>query len=178
MKCWRHSVWLLRVWRTRVGTRGGLWFSKPWASYLSVVVVGSFIPWQLYSLLDEVTTLKLISLCINTVIVGYLLVSIVRACVCHSSPRSRGRWWYCMHNGSHRILPPSDEKTSMTAMLDCPAPLWISALDLRHNWIPLDKGQSDARGRAHRTVLGSESRGAVTRIHCDTTLSGIWKIAF
>ena len=58
---------------------GGLWFSKPWASYLSVVVVGSFIPWQLYSLLDEVTALKLLSLCINTVIVGYLLVSAWRA---------------------------------------------------------------------------------------------------
>ena len=57
---------------------GGLWFSKPWASYLSVVVVGSFIPWQLYSLLDEVTALKLLSLCINTVIVGYLLVSVWR----------------------------------------------------------------------------------------------------
>ena len=58
---------------------GGLWFSKPWASYLSVVVVGSFIPWQLYSLLDEVTALKLLSLSINTVIVGYLLVSAWRA---------------------------------------------------------------------------------------------------
>jgi uncharacterized membrane protein (DUF2068 family) len=57
---------------------GGLWFSKPWASYLSVVVVGSFIPWQLYSLLDEVTALKLLSLCINTVIVAYLLVSVWR----------------------------------------------------------------------------------------------------
>lgn len=58
---------------------GGLWFSKPWASYLSVVVVGSFIPWQLYSMLDEVTALKLISLSINIVIVGYLLVSVWRA---------------------------------------------------------------------------------------------------
>ena len=58
---------------------GGLWFSKPWASYLSVVVVGSFIPWQLYSLLDDVTALKLFSLCINIVIVGYLLVSVLRA---------------------------------------------------------------------------------------------------
>ena len=58
---------------------GGLWFSKPWASYLSVVVVGSFIPWQLYSLLDEVTALKLISVCINAVIVGYLLISVLRA---------------------------------------------------------------------------------------------------
>jgi uncharacterized membrane protein (DUF2068 family) len=58
---------------------GGLWFSKPWASYLSVVVVGSFIPWQLYSLIDEVTALKLLTLCINTVIVGYLLMSVLRA---------------------------------------------------------------------------------------------------
>jgi uncharacterized membrane protein (DUF2068 family) len=58
---------------------GGLWFSKPWASYLSIVVVGSFIPWQLYSLLHEVTALKLLSLCINIVIVGYLLVRAWRA---------------------------------------------------------------------------------------------------
>lgn len=58
---------------------GGLWFSKPWASYLSVVVVGSFIPWQLHSLLHEVTALKVLSLGINIVIVGYLLVSAWRA---------------------------------------------------------------------------------------------------
>jgi len=58
---------------------GGLWFSKPWASYLSVVVVGSFIPWQLYSLLQEVTALKVLSLGINIVIVGYLLGSAWRA---------------------------------------------------------------------------------------------------
>ena len=57
----------------------GLLYSKPWASYLSVVVVGSFIPWQLYSMLDEVTALKLLTLCINTVIVGYLLVRVWRA---------------------------------------------------------------------------------------------------
>lgn len=58
---------------------GGLWFSKPWAPYLSVVVVGSFIPWQLYGLLHEVSALKLLSLGINIVIVGYLLVSAWRA---------------------------------------------------------------------------------------------------
>lgn len=58
---------------------GGLWFSKPWASYLSIVVVGSFIPWQLYSLLHGVTALKLLSLAINIVIVGYLLVKAWRA---------------------------------------------------------------------------------------------------
>ena len=48
-------------------------------SYLTVVVVGSFIPWELYSMLDEVTPLKLMTLCINAVIVGYLLMSELRA---------------------------------------------------------------------------------------------------
>ena len=57
---------------------GGLFFSKPWASYLTVVVVGSFIPWELYSLRNEVTPLKLLSLGINVVIVGYLLMSVWR----------------------------------------------------------------------------------------------------
>jgi len=58
---------------------GGLFFSKPWASYLTVLVVGSFIPWELYSLLDDATLLKLLTLGINIVIVGYLFVSEWRA---------------------------------------------------------------------------------------------------
>jgi uncharacterized membrane protein (DUF2068 family) len=58
---------------------GGLFFSKPWASYLTVLVVGSFIPWELYSLLDDVTPLKLLTLGINIVIVGFLLMSEWRA---------------------------------------------------------------------------------------------------
>lgn len=56
----------------------GLFFSKPWASYLTVLVVGSFIPWELYSLRYDVTPLKLLTLGINLVIVGYLLMSIWR----------------------------------------------------------------------------------------------------
>ena len=58
---------------------GGLFFSKPWASYLTVLVVGSFIPWELYSLLDDVTPMKLLTLGFNIVIVGYLLMSELRA---------------------------------------------------------------------------------------------------
>ena len=57
---------------------GGLFFSQPWASYLTLIVVGSFIPWELYSLRDDVTALKLLTLVINVVIVGYLLMSIWR----------------------------------------------------------------------------------------------------
>jgi uncharacterized membrane protein (DUF2068 family) len=58
---------------------GGLFFSKPWASYLTVLVVGSFIPWELYSLLSDVTPLKLLTLGINVIIVGYLLMREWRA---------------------------------------------------------------------------------------------------
>jgi uncharacterized membrane protein (DUF2068 family) len=58
---------------------GGLFFSKPWASYLTVLVVGSFIPWELYSLLGDVTPLKILTLAINVVIVGYLLMRELRA---------------------------------------------------------------------------------------------------
>src|SRR4029078_6576472 len=67
---------------------GGLFFSKPWASYLTVLVVGSFIPWELYSLRDDVTPLKLLALGINVVIVGYLLMSVWRA---RGSRRSTGQ---------------------------------------------------------------------------------------
>jgi uncharacterized membrane protein (DUF2068 family) len=58
---------------------GGLLFSNPWASYLTVVVVGSFIPWELYRMLGDVTSLKLMTLGINAMIVGYLLMNELRA---------------------------------------------------------------------------------------------------
>ena len=67
---------------------GGLFFSKPWASYLTVLVVGSFIPWELYSLRDDVTPLKLLALGINVVIVGYLLMSVWQS---RGSRRSTGQ---------------------------------------------------------------------------------------
>jgi uncharacterized membrane protein (DUF2068 family) len=58
---------------------GGLLFAQPWASYLTVVVIGSFIPWELYGMLDHVTPLRLTTLGINGVIVWYLLARELRA---------------------------------------------------------------------------------------------------
>ena len=52
---------------------GGLLFAQRWASYLTVVVIGSFIPWELYAILNHVTPLRLTTLGINGVIVWYLL---------------------------------------------------------------------------------------------------------
>jgi uncharacterized membrane protein (DUF2068 family) len=58
---------------------GGLLFAQPWASYLTVVVIGSFIPWELYGLLDQMTPLRLTTLGINAAIVWYLLARELRA---------------------------------------------------------------------------------------------------
>jgi uncharacterized membrane protein (DUF2068 family) len=58
---------------------GGLLFAQPWASYLTVIVIGSFIPWELYGMLDHVTPLRLTTLGINGVIVWYLFVRELRA---------------------------------------------------------------------------------------------------
>ena len=58
---------------------GGLLFAQPWASYLTVIGIGSFIPWELYGMLDHVTPLRLTTLGINGVIVWYLLVRELRA---------------------------------------------------------------------------------------------------
>jgi uncharacterized membrane protein (DUF2068 family) len=58
---------------------GGLLFARPWASYLTVVVIGSFIPWELYGLLHHVTPLRLVTFGINGVIAWYLLARELRA---------------------------------------------------------------------------------------------------
>ena len=52
---------------------GGLLFAQRWASYLTVVVIASFIPWELYAILDHATPLRLATLGLNGVIVWYLL---------------------------------------------------------------------------------------------------------
>ncbi len=57
---------------------GGLLFARPWASYLTVVVIGSFIPWELYGLLNHVTPLRLVTLGINGAIAWYLLARELR----------------------------------------------------------------------------------------------------
>jgi uncharacterized membrane protein (DUF2068 family) len=58
---------------------GGLFFARPWASYLTVVVIGSFIPWELYGLLNHVTPLRFVTLGVNGAIAWYLLARELRA---------------------------------------------------------------------------------------------------
>jgi uncharacterized membrane protein (DUF2068 family) len=53
----------------------GLWFTKRWAEYLTLVAIAVFLPLEVYELTKSLSTLKLIALIVNLAIVIYLLVA-------------------------------------------------------------------------------------------------------
>ena len=55
----------------------GLWLEKTWAEYLTVIVTGSFIPFELYGLFQEFSVVKVVTLVLNGAVVVYLTVRIV-----------------------------------------------------------------------------------------------------
>jgi uncharacterized membrane protein (DUF2068 family) len=55
----------------------GLWLQKTWAEYLTVIVTGSFIPFEVYGLFHEFSVVKLVTLVLNGAVVVYLTVRIV-----------------------------------------------------------------------------------------------------
>lgn len=57
---------------------GGLLSAQRWASYLTVIVISSFIPWELYGMRDHLTPLRLTTLVLNGLIVWYLLARELR----------------------------------------------------------------------------------------------------
>lgn len=56
----------------------GLWRQKQWAEYLTVVVTSSFIPFELYGLIHELSAAKLVTLVLNSAVVAYLIRKLVR----------------------------------------------------------------------------------------------------
>jgi len=55
----------------------GLWFEKVWAEYLTVIVTGSFIPFEVYGLFNEFSVVKLVTIILNSAVVVYLTVRLV-----------------------------------------------------------------------------------------------------
>jgi uncharacterized membrane protein (DUF2068 family) len=53
----------------------GLWFTRRWAEYLTLVETGVLVPFEVYELSTKVSTLKILTLVINLAIVLYLLIS-------------------------------------------------------------------------------------------------------
>lgn len=56
----------------------GLWRQKRWAEYLTAVVTASFIPFELYGLVHELSVAKLVTLVLNAAVVAYLVRKLVR----------------------------------------------------------------------------------------------------
>lgn len=53
----------------------GLWMSKRWGEYLSVVATGAFVPLEIYELIDHVTVFKIVIFIINLAAVVWLIVA-------------------------------------------------------------------------------------------------------
>jgi uncharacterized membrane protein (DUF2068 family) len=56
----------------------GLWLGKRWAEYFTIIVTGSFIPLEIYELVERVSVPKVIALLVNVAIVWYLVVRLRR----------------------------------------------------------------------------------------------------
>jgi uncharacterized membrane protein (DUF2068 family) len=55
----------------------GLWLEKTWAEYLTVIVTGSLIPFEVYGLTQEFSAAKLVTLLVNGAVVVYLTTRLV-----------------------------------------------------------------------------------------------------
>lgn len=56
----------------------GLLLQKRWAEYFTVIVTASFIPLELYELVERVTPVKIVVLAVNVAIVWYLVHRLTR----------------------------------------------------------------------------------------------------
>ncbi len=53
-------------------TAYGLWYDRQWAKWLGVITAGVYVPLEIYEIVLHVTTLKLVTLVTNILIVVYL----------------------------------------------------------------------------------------------------------
>jgi uncharacterized membrane protein (DUF2068 family) len=54
----------------------GLLLRKRWAEYFTVVITGSFIPLEVYELVDRFTIVKMVAIVVNIAMVWYLIVQL------------------------------------------------------------------------------------------------------
>jgi len=56
----------------------GLWMERRWAEYLTIVATSSLVPFEVYELVRHVTWPRAVTLAINLLVVGYLVVKVRR----------------------------------------------------------------------------------------------------
>jgi uncharacterized membrane protein (DUF2068 family) len=57
----------------------GLWMSKRWAEYLTIIATSSFVPFEVYELIRHASWQRGATLGINLLVVGYLVWKVKRA---------------------------------------------------------------------------------------------------
>ena len=57
----------------------GLWQERRWAEYLTIVATASFVPFEIYELVKEVSAPRVTALVLNLAVVVYLAVRLRRA---------------------------------------------------------------------------------------------------
>lgn len=57
----------------------GLWKSKRWAEYLTIIATSSFVPFEVYELIQQVSWQRVTTLGINLLVVGYLVWKVKRS---------------------------------------------------------------------------------------------------
>jgi len=57
----------------------GLWMSKRWAEYLTIIATSSFVPFEIYELIRHASWQRCATLGINLFVVGYLVWKVRRA---------------------------------------------------------------------------------------------------
>lgn len=55
----------------------GLYLEKPWAEYLTLIITGSFLPWEVFEVLRRVTAIRVGLLTLNVLVFIYLLKLVV-----------------------------------------------------------------------------------------------------
>ena len=56
----------------------GLWLGKRWAEYLTIIATASFLPFEIVAIVHEPSPLRIGTLVVNTIVVIYLAVNLVR----------------------------------------------------------------------------------------------------
>lgn len=55
----------------------GLYLEKTWAEYLTLVITGSFLPWEIFEVVRRVTAIRVSLLALNTLVFIYLLQFVI-----------------------------------------------------------------------------------------------------
>jgi len=68
----------------------GLWMERRWAEYLTIIATSSLVPFEVYELVRHVTFPRAVTLAVNLLVVGYLVLRVRTKTASRRRPIGRG----------------------------------------------------------------------------------------